>query len=46
MDNSKIVAFQLTIELYEKLRKIAFDNHVSISEMLRILIENYRESEI
>ena len=40
MEN-KMIALQMSVELYEKIRKAAFENNVSISKMVRIIIEKY-----
>lgn len=38
---NKIISLQINIDLYEKLRKSAYDNHMSISKFIRFIIENY-----
>lgn len=37
----KMIALQVPEELYEKIRKAAFDNKVSVSKMIRIILEKY-----
>ncbi len=41
----KIIAFQLEVNLYEKLRKTAYEKHLSISEAIRFILENYYKEE-
>lgn len=37
----KIISLQIDINLYERLRKSAFENHMSISKFLRLIINHY-----
>ena len=37
----KKINFELSINLFELIRKSAYDNKVSISEMLRIIIKTF-----
>ena len=37
----KLIAFQVDIELYEKLRKSAYDAHASISEIIRNILNTH-----
>lgn len=41
--NKKLICLQVTIELYERLRKSAYENHMSISKFIRHIIDQYYE---
>ena len=40
-----MIAFQAEAELYEKLRKTAYEKHLSISEAIRFILETYYTEE-
>ena len=42
----KLVAFQLSNDLYEEIRKFAYDNNMSISASIRFMIEDCLKKEI
>lgn len=41
VDKKKMIALELPESLYQRLRKEAFDNEVSLSAMVRHIVRNY-----
>ena len=42
--NKKIISLQLTVDLYEKLRRSAYEQHMTISGFIRFILEKYYNS--
>lgn len=41
MANKKIISLQVDIDLYEKLRKVAYESHSTISKIIRLILDKH-----
>lgn len=43
--NKKTISLQITIDLFENLRKSAFDHHMTVSKFIRFILESYYKNQ-